>query len=202
MTTENKEKNEKRLLSATSLIVAALIIVIAANIVVWKNRLDKNAALDSLTGEIAQVSQEIKKMAVPAADLEARLAEAKAGLTAAQSVFPPEFNRNDIIDYIINLARECQVEVLPISSQGWLAEKGNYVLKLNSTLTGSFTKATEFISRLQYGRYETLVIPDISFIRQPGPASTGMFSGDDTMVTARLSISVYARPAASAKGNQ
>jgi hypothetical protein len=201
METREKEKNKKGLFSATAIIMGALLIVIVANVVVWNNRLAKNAAVDSLTGEINQVSQQIQKIASPAADLEARLADAQAGLAAAQAVLPDEFNRNDIIEYIINLASECQVEVLPISSQGWTVEKDNSVLKLNGTLTGSFTKANEFISRLQYGKYETLVIPDISLTRQDGPVGTGTFSGDGTTVSVRLSISVYARPAAIVKGN-
>jgi hypothetical protein len=200
-----KGKKTKQLLSATSIIIAALVIVIAANGIVWKNRLDKGAEIDLLTGEIDRVSQETQKATVTTTDFESRLVEARAGLAAAQMVFPPEFNRNDIIDYIINLARECQVEVLPISSQGWAVEKvggqSYSVLKLSGTVTGTFTRANEFISRLQNGKYETLLVPEISFTRQSAPVGTGTFSGDNTMVTVRLSISVYARPAAIVQGN-
>ncbi len=201
---EEKVKITKRIFSITSVLVIALIIVIAANAVVWKNRLDKNTEIDYLTGEINQVFQETQKTSQPAANLEARLAEARTGLAAAQTAFPPEFNRNDIIDYIINLGRECRVEVLPISSQGWVVDKAvqSYpVLKLNGTIIGSLTQANEFISRLQNGKYETLLIPEISYTRQSSSEVAGTFSGDNVVVTVKLSISIYARHAAIVKGN-
>jgi Tfp pilus assembly protein PilO len=201
--TIEKVKNKKRLVSATTIIVAVLILVIAANAVVWKNRLAKNSELDLLTGQIAQVSREIKNSPEPPANLQARLTEASANLTAAQTVFPVQFNRNDIIDYIINLSRECKVEVLPISSQGWVVEKSSQlypVLKLNATVTGSFTQTNEFIYKLQHGKYMTLIVPEISITRQTSTESSGSFSGEKTAVTVRVNISIYARPAA-AKGN-
>jgi hypothetical protein len=96
------------------------------------------------------------------------------------------------------------VEVLPISSQGWAVEKMGQsysVLKLNGTITGSFTQANEFIYRLQNGKYQTLSVPEIAINRQSAAGGTGAFSGDNTTVTVRLNISIYARPSA-AKGSQ
>ncbi len=203
METVEKGKNLKRLLSVTSIIIAALVIVIAANGVVWKNRLARSAEIALLSGEIKQVSQNMTKVPAPPADLEAKLALARAGLTAAQTALAPEFNRNDAIDYIINLAKECQVEALPISSEGWTVEKTGQsypVLRLNIAITGSFTQANEFIYRLQHGKYQTLSVPEIAISRQSGPVGTGSFSGDNTMVTVSLDISIYARPSAANKG--
>jgi hypothetical protein len=74
------------------------------------------------------------------------------------------------------------------------------VLKLNGTITGSFSRANEFIYRLQTGKYETLSVPEIAITRQSPPDSAGSFSGDNTMVTVRLGISIYARPSAADKG--
>jgi hypothetical protein len=202
--TVEKKGNKKGLLSATSIIIAALVIIIAANGVVWKNRLARSAEIDLLSGQLNQVSQNMTRAPAPPSDLEVRLALAKAGLTAAQTALPPEFNRNDVIDYIINLAKECRVEVLPISSQGWAVEKMGQsypVLKLNGTITGSFTQANEFIYRLQNGKYQTLSVPEIAINRQSAAGGTGAFSGDNTTVTVRLNISIYARPSA-AKGSQ
>jgi Tfp pilus assembly protein PilO len=201
--TKKKVKNKKRLVSANTIILAALIIIIAVNTLVWKNRFEKLAEINLLTGQIANVTQEIKKTQEPAANLQARLNEASANLTAAQTALPAQFNRNDIIDYIIGLSRECQVEVLPVSSEGWVVEKTSQsypVLKLTATITGSFTQTNEFIYKLQHGEYKALVIPEISITRQSSSDNSTLFSGENTMVTVRLSISIYARPAA-AKGN-
>ena len=203
METVEKKENKKGLLSVTSIIVAALVIVIVANGIAWQHRLVRSAEIAQLSSELAQVSHDMAKVPVPPADLVVRLALATAGLTAAQTALPPEFNRNDIIDYIINLAKECQVEALPISSQGWLVEKTGQsypVLKLNCSLTGSFTQTNEFIYRLQNGKYETISVPDISITRQSSPDGAAAFSGDNTKVTVRLNISIYARPSTADKG--
>jgi hypothetical protein len=196
MGTEEKGRKYRWPYSPTAIITVVLIIIVAASAVIWKNRLDKSAEINSLTAEINQVSQEIQEISPPAPDLEARLAEARSALAAAQTAIPPEFNRNDIIDYIISLSRECQVEVLPLSSQGWLVENGYPVLKLDATITGTFTRTNDFISRLQSGKYETLTVPEMSIARQSTGTGAGALSGDETMVATRLSISIYARSAA------
>jgi hypothetical protein len=196
MGTEEKGRKYRWLYSPTTIIAGLLIIIVVASAVIWKNRLDKSTEINSLTAEINQVSQKIQKISPPAPDLEARLAEARSALAAAQTAVPLEFNRNDIIDYIISLSRECQVEVLPISSQGWLIDNGYPVLKLNATVTGTFTRTNDFISRLQSGKYETLTIPEMSIARQSTETGAGAFSGDEMMVATQLSISIYARSAA------
>jgi hypothetical protein len=201
--TKETINKKKKLISATTIIVAALIIVIAANAFVWKNSLAKNSEVNSLTNQIANISHQIKGSPVPSADLQARLAEASANLSAAQTVFPVQFNRNDIIDYIIGLSRECKVEVLPITSQGWAVEKTSLaypVLKLTATVTGSFTQTNDFIYKLQHGKYKTLLIPEIRVTRQSPADNSVSFSGDKTAVTVGLNIDIYARPAG-AKGN-
>jgi hypothetical protein len=204
MTVPENKKNKKTLVSATTIIVALLIIVIAANVVIWKGRLDKGSEITLLNGEMAQVSHEINTTSGPLSDMEARLTAAQADLAAAQSALPERFNRNNIIDYIIKLSRQCQVEVLPISSQGWGVETAGQsypVLKLNAIITGTFAQANDFIYKLQHGAYRALVIPDISVARQSAPEPSGVFSAEQTKVTVRLTISIYARPDAAVESN-
>ncbi len=193
-----KEKNKnKKTISMTTLIACALIIIVAANIIVWKNRFDKNAEISSLTTEMSSVTRETRTITGTTSDLESRLAAEKAALASVQGNFPAQFNRNDIIDYIINLSRECEVEVLPITSQGWLAENTGQsynVLKLNATIAGTYAQVNDFIYKLQHGSYETLVTPEISISRGSPPVSAESFSGVDTLVTAKLNITIYARP--------
>ena len=203
METAEKKRNIKKLFSVTSVLIALLVIAIAANGVVWKDRLARSAEISLLNSELSQVSHNIAAAPAPPGDLQVKLAMATAALTAAQTAIPPEFNRNDAIDYIINLAKECQVEAMPISSQGWLVEKTDPsypVLKLNTAITGTFTRANEFIYKLQHGKYPGLVVPEIGITRTSSPDNAGAFSGDNTKVTVRLNISIFARPAG-AKGN-
>ncbi len=202
-TIAGKKENIKKLFSMTSLLIVLLVVAIAANGIVWKDRLGRSAEIAALNTELSQVSHDIARAPAPPTDLEIKLALATAGLTAAQAAVPPEFNRNDAVDYIINLAKECQVEALPISSQGWAADKTDpsyHILKLNTAITGTFTHANDFIDKLQNGRYPALVVPEISITRDSSPDTAGTFSGDDTKVTVRLDISIYARLTA-AKGS-
>ncbi len=192
---EKKKKNKT--ISITTLIACGLIIIVAANIIVWKNRFDKNAEISSLTTEMSSVTRETRTITGTTSDLESRLAAEKAALASVQGNFPAQFNRNDIIDYIINLSRECEVEVLPITSQGWLAENTGQsynVLKLNATIAGTYAQVNDFIYKLQHGSYETLVTPEISISRESPPVSADSFSGVSTLVTAKLNITIYARP--------
>jgi hypothetical protein len=202
--TTEKVKNEKRLVSATMIILAALVIIVAANAIVWKNRLGKNSEINTLNTEIAHVSRELRTLPAPSSDLQARLIEANANLTTAQKLLPVQFDRNDLVDYMIILSRECQVEVLPITSQGWVTEKVSQsypVLKLTGTISGTFTHVNDFIYKLQHGKYKALLIPEISYTRQSSPDSSGSFSGEKTMVIARFSVNIYARVATADKGN-
>jgi hypothetical protein len=199
MKTPEKEK-KKKLVSMTTIIFAVLIIFIAANAVVWKNYFGKSSEINTLTGDVARVSREINKIPEPASDLQSKMSAANAALTAAQGVFPAEFNRNDIIDYIVNLSRECKVEVLPVNSQGWVIDKSNQeypVLKLSAILTGTFARANDFINKLQNGKYETLVIPELNYAQQSlSDNISGSFSAEKTNVSVKLSISVYAHTTA------
>lgn len=196
-------KLKKRIASTTTIFLAALIVVIAANGLLWKNRLGKSAEIASLTAETTKFRQEINKIPAPATDLASRLAEATANMTAAQVLFPAVFNRNDIIDYIIRLSRESHVEVLPINSQGWTTDvntPSSSVLTLTGMVSGNFTQATDFISRLQHGNYPALVIPELSFTNGTVTSGAAAFNGDNTTVTVRMTINIYASAVSGGKG--
>ena len=184
---------KKRILTSTTIIVALIVVVIAANVIVWNKRLATGAQIASLTAQISQTTREIKSLPAPAADLQTRLAEATANLTAAHAVLPPVFDRDVIIDYIIGLSRECQVEVLPIAVNGWAPVAGSQsssVLSLTATVTGTFNHTGDFIYRLQHGSYKALVIPELSLTRMPGGSEA--FNGDNTIVSVRMSVNIYA----------
>jgi hypothetical protein len=203
--TATKKGNVKGLLSATSVIVALLVIVIAANGVIWKNRLARSAEITSLETDLGQVNRNIARVPAPPDNLDVKMTAAAAALSAAQTALPPEFNRNDAVDYILKLAEECQVQAMPISSQGWAVEKTGQpyaTLKLNTTVNGAFSRVNDFIYRLQHGKYPTLAVPEIDMTRSSDPDLTGAFSGDNTEVSVRLNITIYARLSAADAGNK
>jgi predicted negative regulator of RcsB-dependent stress response len=106
--------NVKRIFSLTLLGVVTLVVIIVANVILWRNNEGKRVRIDDLNNEVSQVYQNIAGTPQPADDLESRLAAAEAELVAAQNVLPDTVNQNDVIDYIIEVAAECRVEVVPL----------------------------------------------------------------------------------------
>ena len=153
--------NKKRLFSIALIGAMALIFIIVANLVIWNNHLGKQSQVDALTLELNQVNQQISQSPDPAANLESRLQAAKADLATAQEVFPSDVSRNDIIDFILNIAEASQVEILPLVSEGSVAASGGQpyiVMKFRGTVTGSLEHANDFMTRLHNGKYPTLMI--------------------------------------------
>lgn len=198
MTGEPRGK-KKRALSITSFGVIALIAIIVANAVVWAGYRGKCAEVSSLTDEISRVYQSIKETPRPPEGLEARLETAKTELAAAKKALPDAVRRNDVIDYILSTAEECQVQIIPLVSEGWVTDNSHQsyrILKLNGTVTGSLEQATNFISELQDGKYPTMTITELTVERLSGPDISN--SENSVQVSVSLSIVLYIySPAAS-----
>ncbi len=168
MAGEPRNNKIKRIFSLTLLGVIALVAIIVANVVLWRNNESKQSQIDELNNEISQVHQGIAGTPPPSGDLESKLAAAQSELETAQNALPGNVNGNDVIDYIIGVAEECRVEVVPLVVRGWSpGETGDYygVLKLSGTVTGSLENATDFMTRLQEGKYPSLVITGCSVQR-------------------------------------
>jgi Tfp pilus assembly protein PilN len=185
-------KIKKRIFSLTLFGVIVLIVVIAANVIVWKNNRDKQAQIAVLHNEISQVQQKIQGTPAAPSDLDSRLAAAKAALAEAQNALPGAINRNDVIDYIIDVAEQCQVQVVPLVSEGLAPEKTGQayqVLTFNATVTGSLENATDFMTRLQGSKFPTLVITDCTVNKIEGMDFARL--ENSTQVAVSLSIAVY-----------
>ena len=185
-------KNKKRIFTLTSFGVMVLVVVIAANFVMWKNNRDKQVQIDVLNNEISQVQQKIQGTPGPPSDLDSRLAAAKAGLVEAQNALPNAVNRNDVIDYIIAVADECQVQVVPLVVEGWVPEKAGQsyqVFRFSGTVTGILENATNFMTRLQKSKFPTLIITDCT-VNKIGSTDFSR-PENSTLVTMKLSIAIY-----------
>jgi septal ring factor EnvC (AmiA/AmiB activator) len=192
-------KNKKRMISLTAFGVIVLVVVIAANVVVWKNNRDKQSQIAGLQSEISQVQQKIKASPATPADLDARLAVAQAALAEAQNVLPGTISRNDVIDYILNTGAQSQVQVVPLVSAGLApgnAKQSYRVFTFTATITGTLENAMDFMTRLQGDKFPTLVITDCSVTKIE--ATDFARPEKSTHVTVSLSIAVYiASPATS-----
>jgi hypothetical protein len=191
---ESKEpiKNKKRKLPIMLLGAVALVIVIVVNIVVWRGYFDKQAQAGALNVEVQQVKQLIAQAAEPPSELKSQLAAVQADLENALAVFPENIDRNDIFDFILDTAEECQVQIIPLISEG--KESGGTgrsykVLKYHGTVTGSLGHTSSFMTKLHSGKYSTMIISDctVQRVSQEGNIS----SIDDITVVVELNLALY-----------
>lgn len=199
MTGEPGDKKKRALSITTFGVIVLIAIIVVANIIVWKNHLDKRAQIDALNNEISRVYQRVKETPQPPEGLEARLETAKAELAAAQKALPDAVRRNDVIDYILSTAEECQVQIIPLVSEGWVTENTGQsyrVLKLHGTVTGSLEHATDFMTRLRDSKYPTMTITECTVERLNGPDISNPENGMQVAVNLNIALYTYS-PAAS-----
>ena len=189
--------HKKGMFSIKSMLAIALIVIVIANIVIWAIHLNKSSQADSLTEEIALINEDIQQMSTPPGDLEAEIESAKAALAAATEDFPVSVNRNEVMDFILDTADSCGVQVIPLVSEGWSDEEAGAsyrVLGFSGTVTGSITDITEFICELQNSSYKTLTVRDINITSQSGLHPENPTYENDIPVSVSLSIAVYTCP--------
>jgi len=191
------ENNKRRLLSITSILAVILVVIVVANIVVWANHLNKRSQVNSLTDELAVINEDIQQMTIPPENLEAEIESARAAVSAATEDFPVSVNRNEVMDFILDIADSCGVRIIPLVSEGWSDEEAGAsyrVLGFSGTVTGSIADTTKFIYELQNSRYKTLAITDITITSQPRLYPDNPTYRNDIPVSVSLSIAVYTCP--------
>ena len=154
---------------------------------------------EALAVSIADMTQELQQIPAPAQNLEQRLAAAEASLATAQSAFPGKPNSTQLINRILKLADECQVKVIPLTTQQWSSEKvgkGYLTFDLQMTVQGRFDQFVNFIDRLENGEFSTLVIEDLSVTRVINKAEGRVLPDTTPSIKANLDVAIYARSAA------
>jgi Tfp pilus assembly protein PilO len=146
----------------------------------------------ALTYQIDEVTQTLSEIPQPPQDLEQRLAEAEASLTAEQSTFPSTINTTQLINTVLALASSCGVKATPMVTQPWSTETvGQHtypVLRLTVAVEGSFSQLATFASQLENGDYDTLVMENLNITRSTVESEEGT-----TPITGNLKLAVYAR---------
>jgi hypothetical protein len=194
---EEIKKQTKNLLSMKSILVLCLVVIIVANIVVWVNYLNRQSQVESLTGEIISVKADIRRTTPPTDDLEVRLKDARQAMVTAKRAFPASVETNDVMNYIIDLAGECNVQVIPLVSEGWHAEGGGasyHVLGLNGTAHGTISDIRTFMYKLQHNTYKTLEIKGLTITPKSQSYTSGPTFDNSLKVAVQFSISLYTCP--------
>ena len=148
----------------------------------------------ALTSQIADVTQELAQTPRPPQDLEQRLAAAEASLSAEQKAFPDKLNSTEIINTILKLADECRVKAIPMTTREWSLEKageGYPVFRLSMGVKGTLSQLVNFVSELENGEFETLIIENLSVNRVTGQTEDEIVRDGPTPVTASLDIAIY-----------
>jgi len=178
------------------LIIALLSIAIIALLVVYyflgMGYREQRQGHEVLSAHIAEATRTLAQTPRPPQDLEQRLAAARASLAAEQSAFPSQLNSTQVINAILKLADDCQVKAIPIATQPWSVGNiggGYHVFRLNISIRGSFSQLASFVSELENGEFETLVIENLSVTR-----AAGQTKGETIPVTARLDLAIYTQP--------
>ena len=182
------------------LIVMLAVALLAVYYLLGSDYLKQRQQHEALAAGIAGADQALAQITAPPADLQQQLANAQAGLYAANTTLPDRLNSTRIINDILMLADDNGVKAIPLVTQPWATEsiiKVNIsVFRLNVAVKGTFSQVSSFLNRLENGECETLVIEyaTIDSITEP-------FGGEDVyddtiQVDAILDIVVYSQPPA------
>lgn len=150
---------------------------------------------EALTSQITEAIETLREIPKPPQDIEQRLAAAQASLVAEQSIFPIKVNSTEVVNTILELADDSGVKAVPLETEPWsiqdVGERVYYVFRLNVTVEGSLSHLSNFVSKLENGRFRTLVVEDLSVTRVSEPSEEEGVSEGTISVVASLDLAIY-----------
>jgi hypothetical protein len=191
MTVQNKNK-KKRKVSLNTLGIILLIVLAAANFYVLQAKNSSKSQIDYLITNTNMVLQQTARLEQPPDDLKSRLEAVKDEFAAIQADFPNTVDRNEVIDYILEVAGECGVQILPLISDGWTEQalgQSYNVLTVSATAEGNLGDVKKFMTNLQNGKYSTLTIPQCVVARGSAPGIPA--DSDAIYVSVNMRIGIY-----------
>jgi hypothetical protein len=193
MTTETGRKKKKISLNTIGLVLLA--VILGVYFYTWQAGTSTQSQVFETSQNVTIAQLQTKMYDSSAVGLNDQLAAAQTKLAVAEVGFPVTVDRNEVIAYILNVARDYDIQILPLVSDGWVTQKigiDYVVLQISANGEGTFKNVNAFMDGLQKGRYPTLVIPEFSIIRsdvaQPG------FPGEDMKVVVSMKILIYTVP--------
>lgn len=183
--------------------LAIVILVIILVVVYYRLGMDymnQRQEQEVLTSQITEVTQALGEIPQPTQNLEQLLEAAQANLAVEQSVFPSQVNTTRVIDTILRLAAECEVKAIPLVTDPWaienIGEHSYYVFRLNVAVEGSFSQFVIFVSKLENGKFDTLIVENISVTRlsqqsEEESAEDESVAEETIPIMASLDIAIY-----------
>ena len=183
--------------------LAIVILVVILVVVYYRLGMDymnQRQEQEVLTSQITEVTQALGEIPQPTQNLEQLLEAAQANLAVEQSLFPSQVNTTRVIDTILRLAAECEVKAIPLVTDPWaienIGEHSYYVFRLNVAVEGSFSQFIIFVSKLENGKFDTLIVENISVTRlsqqsEEESAEDESVAEETIPIMASLDIAVY-----------
>ena len=157
----------------SKLLIAVLIIsLLVVYYISGMDYINQRREHEALAFQIATTTQALAQMSDPPQsleNLEERLEVAREELAAERSIFPRQLNSTEVVSAILGLANSLRINAIPLITQAWSIEvvgENTYgVLRLTVTAEGSFSQLVNFVSRLENGEYQTLIVEDLTVDR-------------------------------------
>ncbi len=177
------------------LITILIIILLVVYCLFGMDYMKQRQEQEGLTSQITEVTQTLEQIPEPPQDLEQRLAIAQASLAAEQSAFSSQMNSTEVINTILKLADDCKVTAIPLVTQPWSMEKvgehGYYVFRLSVAVKGSFSQLLTFVTKLENGEFETLIVENLTVTRVSEQSEEETVSEGTIPITASLDLAIY-----------
>lgn len=191
-TTNKKAQTGKVIPSKGRLLVTIFIVILVmAYFILGISYLNQLGEHEALTLQIAEVKQTLSEIPQLPEDLEQQLAAAQASQTAEHGSFPREINITQLVNTILEVAKDCGVKATPMVTQPWTTEmvgEHSYpVLRLTVDVEGDFSQLVAFTSQLEKEGYATLVMEELT-------ATRGTEEEEGTIpVISSLKLAIYTR---------
>jgi Tfp pilus assembly protein PilO len=176
--------------SIITFLIVTLAVLLAVNGLLGMRYLRQHQKNEALTAQITEDTKTLAQSPGSLQDLEQKLAAAKTSLADAQSALPKDLNSTRVVNSILKLADACRVKAIPLSTRPWTTEnagKGYHVFRVNMSISGTFPQLTSFLSQMGNGEFKTFIVENLNVVRAPSS------SGETVIVTATLSLAVYAQ---------
>jgi len=177
------------------LVTTLIIVLLVAYYLLGTGYAEQRREQVMLASRIADARQLLTQIPEPPEDLEQRLAAAETGRREAEDSFPARLNSTQVINYILKSAERHKITAIPLATKAWsdevVGEHGYHVFRFKVDVKGNYSRLVSFLSGLEKGEYQTLVVEDLTVTRITEQPQDEYIDGDTQTVTASLKLAVY-----------
>ena len=149
---------------------------------------------ERLLSEIEEVDQSREALPEPSTTFSELLAVVQANLNAEYEAIPGEISSSDVIDTVFSLAQEIGVRAIPLITQPWteqyVGESSYRIFRINVEINGLFSQIKEYVSRLESGEFNTLIVERLIVDIE----DEEIYAGEMTPVEANLDLAIFTQP--------